>query len=399
MRVLQINANYGYGSTGVIMKDIGEILVSYGHEAFFAYQRSNVKVENGYVIGNAVDWKIHALFCRIFGGQGFYSKHATKKLCNYIDKISPDVVHLHNIHSNYVNITYLLNYLSKRNIPTVITMHDCWYFTGKCFHYIDVGCDKFKTNCSKCPKKKAPPKSLFFDRSKRDLNKKIKALKEIPRLYLVGCSDWICNEAKISRLSDCNIIRIYNGIDTEIFKPLDTTELKRKHNIKNEYVILGMANKWLNNKNKSLIKKVSEIPNTILVIVGCREKDIQLLKEMHPNVIPVVYISNRTELALYYSMADVFVNLTLADTLPTVNMESICCGTPVITYDSCGSPELIDDDSGIVVPAGQQEEIIKAIHLAKKMDWDKCRQSGLRKFDKTYCYQQYVDVYESISME
>lgn len=162
-RILQINANYGFGSTGLIMKDIDELISRQPDlESFVAFQRSNAKKESGIKIGNSVDWKLHALFSRILGRQGFYSGNATKRFTSTIDKIRPDIVHLHNLHSNYVNIEILLNYLAKKDIPVIITMHDCWWFTGKCFHYIDVNCNKFKIGCGGCPKRKAPPASLFF---------------------------------------------------------------------------------------------------------------------------------------------------------------------------------------------------------------------------------------------
>ena len=163
MRVLQINANFGFGSTGLIVKDISDQIEKEGSEAFCAYQKTNTPVNNGYQIGNKFDWKLHALFSRVFGRQGYYSYFSTKSFLKYIDKIKPDVIHLHNLHSNYININLLFKYIAKKDIPTVITFHDCWFFTGKCFHYVDVSCDRYKTGCGKCPKKKAPPKSLFFD--------------------------------------------------------------------------------------------------------------------------------------------------------------------------------------------------------------------------------------------
>ena len=399
MRVLQINANYGYGSTGIIMSDIGDTLISAGHEAFFAYQRSNVSVDNGYVVGNIADWKCHALLCRVFGRQGFYSHRATKKLCDHLDDITPDIVHLHNLHSNFVHLGILLEYLAKRDIPTVITMHDCWYFTGKCFHFIDVQCEGYKNGCGNCPKQKAAPKSCFFDCSARDLMSKNKLLHAIPRLIIVGCSKWISLRAKESILKDIKIKQIYNGVDIDIFKPMNIIELKKQYNIKNQYIVLGMANKWCNSKNIPLVKNVSKLPNTILVLLGCKDQDILWIKKNCPNVISEGYITDRHMLAMYYNMADVFVNLTFADTLPTVNMESICCGTPVITYDSCGSPELIDDDSGIVVPRGNHEKVIDAINVARGKNWEKCRQSGILRFDKRYCYQQYLEIYNSLCKE
>ena len=165
MKILQINAVFGYKSTGVIARDIGEAVERAGGEAYFAYQTKSGETKRGYTVGNKLDWKAHALFSRVFGKQAYFSRRATKKLIKHIENISPDVVHLHNLHSNYVNLDLLLDFLGKRNIPTVVTMHDCWYFTGKCYHYQDVSCDKFTTDCKKCPKWRGNPPSFFFDKA------------------------------------------------------------------------------------------------------------------------------------------------------------------------------------------------------------------------------------------
>ena len=130
MKVLQINAVYGSGSTGVIVKDIENAITDCGGKAFVAYQRAPFKPVNSYRIGNALDWKMHALYSRVFGKQAYFSKCATKKLLKWIDEVSPDVIHLHNLHSNYINLPMLLKYVAKKNIATVVTLHDCWFFTG-----------------------------------------------------------------------------------------------------------------------------------------------------------------------------------------------------------------------------------------------------------------------------
>ena len=398
MRVLQINATWGVGSTGLIMRDIGQALTSVGGEAYFAYQTAAEPPANGYRVGNTPDHKRHALLCRAFGGQGFYSRHATKNLCRYIDQISPDVVHLHNLHSNYVHLTRLLAHLARRDIPTVITMHDCWFFTGKCFHYVDVGCDKFKRDCGNCPKKSAPPASMLFDRSKRDLNRKIEALTAIPRLYLVGCSDWICNEACQSRLSACDIRRIYNGVDVSVFTPRDNAKTKTEYGLDGKKIIMGMANKWLLPANRPLLEETvgSLSEDRVLVIVGCNDRQRQALAAYGDRVRAVGFIRDRDELARVYSMADVFVNPTHADTLPTVNMESICAGTPVITYDVGGAPELVDADTGTVVPEGDVPAVLRAIDEILSRDMPACSDTGKARFDKVKCYGKYIDLYREI---
>lgn len=397
MKVLQINATYGYTSTGLIVQDIGKMLQDSGHEAFFAYQKALKHPKNGYVVGNILDWKLHALLCRVFGRQGYYSRHATKKLLKYIEKIRPDIIHLHNLHSNYLHLNLLLKYLAEKDIATVITLHDCWYFTGKCFHYADVSCERFKQNCGNCPKKKDKPRSLLFDVSRKVLKDRKKYLSKIPRLHIVGCSNWVCGEAKKGILKGCDITCIYNGVDTTIFKPYEKNILKEKYG-KDIFYVLGMANKWLLPSNQRLLESVLEVLNESfkLVLIGCKDEQIKTLQERSKNVIPLGFICDRKELAQYYSSADVFVNVTHVDTLPTVNMESICCGTPVITYDSCGSPELILEGCGVVIEAKN----IGAMVGLLRGTFSKIEESSLLRarmqFDKEVCYQNYLDIYNKL---
>lgn len=395
MKVLQINATYGYLSTGLIVKDIGQVIKDNGDEAFFAYQTTNEKVENGYCVGNKLDWKIHAVLARLLGRQAYHSKGATRNFLKYLDEINPDVVHLHNLHSNYINLNMLLDYLAKKDIATVITMHDCWYFTGKCFHYIDVGCDRFTNGCGNCPKQKAPQSSFFFDRSADVVKDREKYLTAIPRLKIVGCSQWICNEAKKGFLQGADISAVWNGLNTEIFKPRDKAQLKKQNDCENKFVIMGMANKWLLPANKTLLERTLEEikDNEILMIVGCKDEHKEELKKFGDKVKAIGFITDREKLAEYYSMADVFVNPTHADTLPTVNMESICCGTPVVTYDVCGSSELILDGCGEVVPENDVEGIISAF---RKITGEDCAAIGANAFDRKNSYKKYLDIYGDV---
>lgn len=396
MNVLQINAVYGEKSTGTIMADIGSMVEKSGNHAFYAYQRSNQPVQNGYRVGSLFDWKVHALLARLFGGQGFYSSFATRKLIRQIEKAQIDVIHLHNLHSNFVNIDILLRYIAKMDIATVITMHDCWWFTGKCFHYVDCGCDRFTSGCGKCPKRKAAPRSVLFDTSARCWAKKKKRLLAIPRLKMVGCSKWICSEAKKGFLRECDMEQIYNGVDTSVFRPHDTADLKEQLGVGDSLLVLGMANKWLDARNAELLRRVVAHPEVQLVLVGCSQAQKARLAAEFPSIVAVGYVSDRKELARYYSMADVFVNVTHADTLPTVNMESICCGTPVITYDSCGSPELVDEDSGIVVAEDDVTGLIAALEQIRDRRYADCSGIGKSKFDKNIAYKQYLALYNEI---
>ena len=397
MKVLQINATYGYSSTGLIVKDIGDTLVATGNEAFFAYQSARGEVENGYSVGNLLDRKAHALLCRVLGRQGYYSRSATKRLIKHIKKIKPDVVHLHNLHSNFVHVNMLLQYLAKNDVPTVITMHDCWFFTGKCFHYADIGCNRFQSGCGKCPKKNAPPASWMFDSTASVLRDRDKLLHAIPRLKVVGCSEWVCNEAKKGIMKDLDLVPIRNGVDINVFKPYDKAAVKQELGIIGEFIIMGMANKWLLPSNAEFLRQIKDslAENERIMLVGCTEQQLSALRS-EEKIIAVGFVKGREALAKHYAAADVFVNVTHADTLPTVNMESICCGTPVITYDSCGSPELILEGCGYVVPEGDADGVIEKIKEIKSNVLRNVAAIGKANFDKTVCYRKYVEQYKDI---
>lgn len=401
MKVIQINAVYGFGSTGIIVRDIDQMLKQNGENSCVVYQKSEVLVKDGFHMGNPIDWKWHALLTRLQGKQGYASIWSTQKMLKYLDIQKPDVVHLHNLHSNYINLNMLLNYLAKNNIPTVVTLHDCWFFTGKCFHFIASRCEKWKYKCDNCPQNKADVKSLFFDQSRSVFEDKKKYFQRIAKLTVVGCSEWI---KKLSEQSPIfrgkNILRIYNGVDTSVFYYRDEQVFRRKNKLNNQFVILGMANKWLLEENKEifdrLVKSLEE--DETIVIIGCSEEQRKKLSDIK-RVLAVRYVKDRNELANIYSSSNVFVNLTFEDTLPTVNMESICCGTPVITYDSCGSPELIEDGrTGYIIPAKDFTALrnsllkIKAGNLSRH----ECEKTGKNCFDKNLQYLEYLRVYKDL---
>ncbi len=398
MKVLQINATYGYGSTGLIVRDIGEALKQQGHTPYFAYQSCLVPPENGVAVGSLLDRKTHALLTRLTGKQAYFSHRATRRLLRHVDKISPDVVHLHNLHSNYIHLNLLLDYLAKKDIPTVITLHDCWYFTGKCFHYVDVDCDGFTHGCGNCPKKNAAPQSLFFDPSRKVLRDRDLHFHSIPRLAAVGCSEWITEEAKKGILGDCNLYTVRNGVDTAVFYPREKTPLKERHGLSGKRVILGMSNKWLSKENLPVFHRVAAGLDdaTVLLLVGTKAEEEALLSPYGEKVRSFSYVKGREALAELYALSDVFVNLTHADTLPTVNMESIASGTPVVTYDSCGSPELVPPECGIIVPEGDVDALISAIGTALATDFPRCAAIGKAVYDKDIAYTAYLNIYETL---
>ncbi len=355
MRVVQINAVYGHGSTGTIVRDIEQMCEREGVECYVASPDPKVReAYRGYVIGNTLDHKFHALLCRINGRQAYFSHIPTWNLCRFIDRIKPDVVHLHNLHSNYIHLNMLLRHLAKHDIHTVISLHDCWFYTGGCFHYTAAGCDRWQKSCGNCPKKKWDTPAMLFDCSARILRDRIKYLNQIRDLTAVGVSDWISDEFRKSKIKAKRVLTIHNGVNLEVFKPVELN-FKKRLGIEDKFVILGPASKWLSDINKETLNFfIKRMPSdTVLLLFGCTEHDSNLPE----NVIQIEYTRNSVELAALYSSVDVMVNCSREDTLSTINLEAQACGTPVVTYEATGSLETVDENSGFTVETGNFEKL------------------------------------------
>lgn len=359
MKVLQINAVSGISSTGRTCTEIANYLNSSGNEGFVAYS-AGIPFDKGFKIGTRFDTKIHGFLSRLFGTQAYFSKKATRKLLKYISTLKPDVVHLNNLHSNYINLELVLSYLAKNDIPTVITLHDCWFYTGKCTHYTVDNCYKWQTICGGCPRLKKDNPSWIFDRTRKMLLDKKEWFSAIPRLAVVGVSDWITNEARKSFLSSAKIItRIYNWIDLDTFKPVDTLATREQLGLTGKFAILSVSSEWSNAKGLDKFFELAEIVPVNMKIVLVGKIDIGL--KLPENIIHVPQTHNVSELAQYYSMADVYVHLSQEETFGKTIAEALSCGTPAIVLNSTACPEIVDETCGIVVKDNQPQTIFKAI--------------------------------------
>lgn len=360
MKVLLINSVSGYGSTGGICTDLAAVLNDQGHECYIAYGQLTTEYKNSFKIGSIPENHIHNVCSRITGKQGYFTKNGTRKLISYIKEVNPDVIHLHNLHGNYLNLEILFNYLALANKPVVWTLHDCWAFTGKCAHYTDIGCYKWQTHCNHCPQVNKYPPSIYFDRSDSMFDDKRKWFTSVKNMTIVPVSNWLAGEVKQSFLSKYPNVPIYNWIDRTIFKPT-TLDIRKKFGIgENKFIILGVSAGWSANDYKlqeffRLSQLIAE--DMQIVLVGGKNK----LESLPDNIIHIPYVSRKTELAAIYSMAGVYVHLSVEDTFGKVIAEAMSCGTPAIVYNSTACPEIIGEGCGYVVEKGDLDGIIRDI--------------------------------------
>lgn len=396
MKILQVNAVNSIGSTGRTMKEMQEYINQNSHTSLSVFSEGPSSIHD-YKFNNNVDKKLHSLLSRMLGTQGYFSKRETRQLIRYIEEHNIDVVRLANLHSNFINIPSLLKYLGKQDIPTIITLDDCFFFTGKCTHYTVDRCYKWKTGCYKCVRKNKDNPSWFLDKTNKMWTDKKELYSKIPRLGVVGVSNWITNEAKQSILSTANYITtIYNWIDTDIFKPIDS-KIKNKMNIDDKFIILGVATEWSDSKGlDKFIKLASKIEaDEVIVLVGKISSSICLPK----NIIHINKTTNINELVEYYCMADVFLQLSKEETFGKVVAESLACGTPVIAINSTANPELIGEKCGYVIEDSindLKDKIIKIKNFGKHFYSKACRKFAINNFNKEDRVNDYIELCQKL---
>lgn len=414
MKVVQINATFGNGSTGGIVKDIQQQCLHAGVDCYVAYSLTSLakdKIINGYQIGDSLDHKIHAVLSRISGKQGYYSKRPTRNLLRWLDEINPDVINIHNLHSNFINLPMLLKWVATHNVALVITLHDCWYFTGGCFHFTSSQCGRWKESCGSCLRKNLDIPSLL-DSSATIIRDRKNLFGQIAKLRVVGVSQWTAEMAKQGIFKDTPCSYIYNGVDVEVFRPIKDADaisaIREKYGIKNRFVILGPASKWLLPENSELLDKVMRLGGGYsLVLYGCNAKQLtaepnyQTLGSNSTQLVKIGFTRSQQELAEIYNMADVFVNCTHEDTFSLINAESQACGTPVICYANTGAKETVNTQFGRLVETDDMQKMVDSIISLTSMNNKKSCQEELAKwaanhFDKDTNYNKYAQLYLEI---
>ena len=394
IKLVEINA-FNFGSTGTIMHYIAKIAKENGinTSSFTPTARMNIahKKEETVLFGTIFERRICEKFAIYFGLHERLNIIGTISLIHKLNKLSPDIIHLHNIHGDYINIPILFEYIKRHNIPVVWTFHDCWPYTGHCPYYTYVNCQKWKTGCYECEQLSEYPVSKIDDSTAGYLYKK-KWIMSIPNLTIVVPSRWLMMEIKNSFLKDKNTIVINNGIDLTVFKPV-VNNIKNEKKIDKKKIVLSVAFFWDRRKGYDrILRAVTKIPEGyIFVVIGKINNPI-----VNNRIIHINQTSNQNELVEWYSAADVFLNPTYEDNFPTVNIEALACGTPVLSFGAGGSAEVLDGKNGRVVT--EKTLISSIIEFANSDLKEYCVKTA-----KKYCakekFMEYVSLFKKIKEE
>lgn len=366
MKVLMINSVCGIRSTGRICTDLAQALETQGHTVKIAYGREQVPEQyQKYAvrIGTDLDVKIAGAEARMLDNAGFSNRKATEKFIEWVKEYDPDVIHLHNLHGYYINVEVLFKYLKTCDKKIIWTLHDCWAFTGHSAYCDAIKCTRWESGCDNCPQRGEYPKS-YVDQSKRNWRRKKDLFTNVPDMTIVTPSHWLAGLVKEAFLKDYPVDVIHNGIDTTKFYPLKN-DFREFYHLEDKYILLGVATSWDKMKGLEDFVKLSDLLDDSykIVLVGLTDEQLGKLPK---KILGIKRTNSVKELTYIYSAADLFMNLTYCDTYPTVNLESAKCGTPVLTYDTGGSTEIVEQYGGYVVPQGDLEAVANKVEEIRK---------------------------------
>lgn len=370
MKVLELNV-VCFGSTGRIMRGIARQVRAHGGEAMLCYGRNGgCGDENAVRVEPPSTVYAHLLLARLTDRQGFYSVGATKKLVERIRAYDPDVIHLHNLHGYWLDMETLFTYLQESGKPVVWTLHDAWPFTGHCAYFDAAQCDRWRDGCHDCPQKRGYPASLLRDQSTRNYADKRRLFSAVPRLTLVTPSRWLAGLTRESFLRGKDVRVLPNGIDLAVFHPVES-DLRARYGLRDKTLLLGVALVWDARKGlDSFLALRKRLPERYaIVLIGLTEKQIRALPA---GILGLPRTRNASELAAWYSTADVYVDCTHEENFPTTHLEALACGAPVATFAAGGSAEMLTEACGFGVPVGDIDGLLGAVDRALALDRAAC---------------------------
>jgi putative colanic acid biosynthesis glycosyltransferase len=377
-------------------KSLYNAIIQSGFNAFLLQPKNGINkrtpLPSQILFGTRLNWFIHYRLYKLTGLQDIWSFFETISMLLKLNKIKPDIIHLHVVNECSINYPLLTFYTRHKKIPVVWTMHDCRAFTGRCAYFDEINCNKWITGCGNCPQNKLYSPT-WIDNSAKQWKIRKKLFNKFYSLYIITPSRWLANYVKKSFLKNNPCDVIYNGIDINLFSQLQPDTWLDTYNLRGKKIILGVAGAWEKRKGfEYFIQLSKELPQDYkIVLVGNIPHKIN-------NIINIPKTSNSNILASLYQHSTIFCNPTLADNFPTTNIEALASGTPVITFNTGGSPEAIDETCGIVVAKGDYDALKNAIiYMANNQNlYTKKNCINRSHLFSNKQYLQYVELYKKI---
>jgi glycosyltransferase involved in cell wall biosynthesis len=405
VKILIINASFNRGGAAYIAKTIGLNLPVEEYSVFFAGGRGEKPInKNHFVFSNSIDFFFHAIFSRLFDSEGLHSYFSTKRLISFIKKLKPQIIHIHNLHGHYLNYPLLLKFLNSYNksnsIKIFITLHDTWLYTGHCASYQMVDCEKFVLGCNHCPEVNFYPKS-FVDLSRRNYNIKKKLFLELTNLVLIAPSFWIKFELAKSFLRNLPVRLIHNGVKENFFNGPINQKIEHKFDkFKSKKVLLFVASIWSVSKGFDVLLELTYLIDPlyhILIVGELNNKQISSLNKNKKSSFTILNRLDKEILNYLFSISIFFINPTFKDNFPTVNIEALMQGCPIITFNTGGCGEVINTSNGVLLNDKSANGIQKVLMKLENKIFDRkmIKENAIQDFNIDNMVESHIKLFKS----
>ena len=397
-KILFINCSDG-GSTGCIIKDITKLLNNQEWESYLCVPRitSDISIfkevfETSMKYEQDIYYRISRCICNPLG----FAPLSTYRIKRTIYKVRPDIIHIHCINSFMCNVYSLLQFIKEVGIPTVITNHAEFYYTGSCSHAND--CNQWIAGCKMCTQLK---KTSFAGKY---WNKMKQVFTDFDKCVVTSVSPWVNSRSSASRIMEgVPQMVIENGVDTSIFFPHDSITLRQFLNIgPNTKIVLHVTALYStapgHSKGGIYIKELASRfagEDVLFLVVGNHYETSSA-----NNVRLFGRIASRVELALYYSLADITVLTSLRETFSMPLAESLCCGTPVVGFEAGGPESIALQDYTFFCKYGDVDELEKMLRddgLKMKDTFGlRISRDAKEKYDSHVMVDKYANLYSKL---
>lgn len=403
MHILQVNCVYKKGSTGKIVADIHQGLEKRGIRSTVCYGRG-IALDEARVYKTCPEWYAHLNHLITLGTGIQYGgcRFSTDHLIRIIGREKPDVVHLHCINGYFVNIYRLVAWLRDAGIPTLLTLHAEFMYTGGCAYAYD--CEQWRSErgCGHmpCQRFRSFTGALPKDRSGAMWKRMRDAFAGFSHnLLIASVSPWLMERAEKSAiLQGKRHCTVFNGLDTALFCPSDTTALRREMELEGRRVLLHASPRFDPSPDnikgsRYVLELARRMPDTAFLVAGPYADGLQVPE----NVILLGMVSDQAQLASYYAMADATLLTSQRETYSMVTAESLCCGTPVVGFEA-GAPERIALQAySRFVPFGDVDALQAAAEAMLKQPKDpQIASAAAKAYDRERMVEHYIDAYKTL---
>ena len=389
-----------FGSTGRIATGLQSHLMAKGEKCILCYGQGTWRDDDErYKFASFCDMAIHKLNNIITGSLCCASVVATHRLVRRLRQLKVNNVYLINLHGLYLNERILFDYLVSDGIRVVYIMADESAFLGNCFYRN--GCEKYKTECWGCHLQNSLQRIIKPEASHKAYMIKRKAYTQMKCAFVAP--EFVILSAKESPLlAGCRTEIIDEAIDVNRNRPKDTTVLRKSLGIDDNKIVIGCVAPFRDPRKGvkyylEAARKLEVDDRFVFVQVGYNLPD---KSDLPKNYIPIGFVNNQETLAEYYSLADLFVFPSLADTMPNACLEALACGSPLLCFNVSGMPYIGDETVMTLVPEKDVEQMVEVfLKTTKKNEMviSTCREYALQRYDNQKYFQKLVHTMKSLN--